>query len=101
MELRAWIDYKRPRTQLSYWRSVSNYEVDFILDDEVAIEVKAATVVQGKHLAGLRALREEDVLRRYILVCREERPLLIDGIEAMPWRYFLEALWGGMIIQGT
>jgi len=101
MELRAWIDYRRPRTQLSYWRSVSNYEVDFILDDEVAIEVKATSMVQGKHMAGMRALREEGVLRRYILVCREERPLLIDGIEALPWRHFLDELWSGSIMQGA
>ncbi|TVQ20062.1 MAG: ATP-binding protein [Spirochaetaceae bacterium] len=98
MELRAWIDYRRPRTLLSYWRSTANHEVDFILDDEVAIEVKAANRAQGKHLAGLRALREEGVLRRFILVCREERPLLIDGIEALPWRYFLDELWAGRIM---
>lgn len=101
MELRAWIDYHRPRTRLSYWRSTANHEVDFILDDEVAIEVKAATRAQGKHLAGLRALREEGVLHRFILVCRDERPLLIDGIEALPWRYFLDELWGGRIMNNS
>ncbi|MBI5526281.1 MAG: ATP-binding protein [Deltaproteobacteria bacterium] len=56
LELLAWVDYRSPRTPLSYWRSTSGFEVDFILDDSVAIEVKAATRVADKHLKGLRAL---------------------------------------------
>ena len=36
LELRAWIDYRRPRTPLAYWRSRSGHEVDFILDERVA-----------------------------------------------------------------
>ena len=51
LELRAWIDYRQPRTPLAYWRSRSGYEVDFILDDRVAIEAKAARLVQRKHPA--------------------------------------------------
>jgi predicted AAA+ superfamily ATPase len=98
MELRAWIDYRRTRTVLAYWRSVSGFEVDFVLDDEVAIEVKGAIIAQGKHLSGLRALREEGQMRRYILVCREERPRLSDGIEILPWRNFLELLWSDSLM---
>jgi hypothetical protein len=57
--------------------------VDFILDDEVGIEVKAATRAQKKQLAGLRTLREEGVLRRFILVCRNESPLF-SSTESKP-----------------
>jgi predicted AAA+ superfamily ATPase len=99
MELKAWIDYRRPRGGLSYWRSTAGQEVDFILDGEVAIEVKAATIAQDRHASGLRALREEGLMRRFILVCREERRLMMDGIEVMPWRYFLEALWSDAILR--
>jgi predicted AAA+ superfamily ATPase len=98
LELKAWIDYRRPRTLLSYWRSISGYEVDFVLDDEVAIEVKAATVAQGKHFAGLRALREEGRPMRSYLVCREERPRRLDDIDILPWREFLERLWSGEVL---
>jgi predicted AAA+ superfamily ATPase len=99
LELKAWIDYRRPRTRLSYWRSKSGYEVDLVLDDEVAIEVKAATIAQSKHLAGLRALSEEGRPMRSYLVCREERPRRLDEIDILPWREFLERLWAGAILS--
>jgi len=98
MELKAWIDYRKPGTSLSYWRSTSGFEVDFILDDEVAVEVKAATRAQAKHFAGLKALRDEGSMKRLILVCRDDRRLLVDGIEVWPWRDFLDELWGGGIL---
>ncbi len=100
MELRAWIDWRRPRTQLSYWRSQSGFEVDFLLDEEVAIEVKAAERVVDRDLSGLRALREEGRLKRFILVSREDRPQRLDGIAIMPWRDFLAALWAGRLVEG-
>lgn len=100
MEMKAWIDYRKPSSRLSYWRSVSGYEVDFVIDDDVAIEVKAATIAQDRHLSGLRALREEGKIKRFFLVCREARPRKIDGIEVLPWREFLERLWADDIVTG-
>jgi len=96
-ELKSWIDYTSPRARLSYWRSTSGYEVDFVIDDRVAIEVKAAERAQERDLRGLRALRQEGIFRRYILVCRESRPRLVDGIEILPFETFLDALWSGSV----
>ena len=93
MELRTWIDYKRPKSRLYYWRSTAGQEVDFLVDEELAIEVKSAHIVSEKHFKGLKALREENIFSRYIVVCQEEHPRLVDGIEVLPWKYFLEQLW--------
>jgi len=93
MELRAWIDYRNPEERLAYWRSLSGYEVDFLLGETTAIEVKSTTLAQEKHLSGLQALREEGKFKRFILVSRDERPRKLDGIEILPWREFLEKLW--------
>ena len=93
MELKAWIDYRSPRSRLTYWRSTSLLEVDFCLDDTVAIEVKASGNIVDKHLKGLKALREEGIFRQYIVVCREEHPRIMDGITILPWKLFLEMLW--------
>jgi len=93
MELKSWIDYKHPRSKLTYWRSNSNMEVDFCIDEEIAIEVKSSSNVTEKHLKGLKALREEGIFKRYVVVCQEEHPRITDGIEILPWKYFFEELW--------
>jgi predicted AAA+ superfamily ATPase len=93
MELKSWIDYKHPRSNLTYWRSTSNMEVDFCIDEEIAIEVKSSSNVTEKHLKGLKALREEGIFNRYVVVCQEEHPRITDGIEILPWKYFFEELW--------
>ncbi len=93
-ELRTYLDY-RGGGDLRYWRSTSGFEVDFILDEAVAVEVKGAHHVSPRDLRGLRALREEGKMRRYLLVCREETPLMMDGVEVLPWQEFLSLLWDG------
>ena len=46
MELKAWISYKSPRSRLTFWCTTSGNEVDFCLDDDLAIEVKSTDTVQ-------------------------------------------------------
>jgi predicted AAA+ superfamily ATPase len=94
MELAAWRDYRSPRSALNYWRSTSGFEVDFILGNQTALEVKATTRVDDRDLRGLRALKEEGLLSRYVVVCREATARLTnDGIEILPWQEFLGELW--------
>lgn len=82
-----------PGHELSYWRSQSNYEVDFLLDEEIAIEVKSTKTVNQNDMKGLIALSEDLKLRRQIIVCRESRPRKIGAIEILPVREFLDRLW--------
>ena len=51
---KAFVDF-RGTGELCYWRSKSGYEVDFIIDDSVAIEVKAKSNVEagGTAVSGL------------------------------------------------
>ncbi len=80
---------------IRYWRSTSGFEVDFILGDHTAIEVKAKENVSVQDLKSLRALAEEKKLKRYLCVCLEPRRREVQGISILPYRVFLEALWGG------
>lgn len=98
LELRAWIDYTKPSRTLHYWRSTSAFEVDFILDGRVAIEVKATQQPSSKHFKGLQALQDEGVLQKYILVCRCQEKLLTGGVLVYPWQDFLDDLWDGKIL---
>lgn len=78
-----------------YWRSTSGFEVDFILGDHTAIEVKAKTNITARDLKSLKAIVEEEKFKRYICVCLERRRRVVDGIQILPVIDFLEALWGG------
>ena len=91
-ELKSYCDYNS-QMDLHYWRSKSQFEVDFILDERVAIEVKSKSRVVGRDLKGLRALREEDICKRFIVVCDAPEAFMLDGIEIMPWRQFVAELW--------
>lgn len=97
MELRAHQTYS-PRDvglPVTYWRTASGIEVDFILGNAaVAVEVKATETPTTDHLKGLRAWREEHPKSRCLLVCRAARQRRTDdGIEILPWREFLRRLW--------
>jgi predicted AAA+ superfamily ATPase len=99
LELRAYLDYRRLDHQLTYWRSRSQFEVDFVIGDEVAVEVKGKSLVSNRDLKGLQALSEDVTLRRQILVCTEREPRrLDDGIDVLPIETFLRKLWGGEIL---
>jgi len=94
MELRAWLSYRRSRKPLRYWRARTGYEVDFLLGEDAAIEVKSAHSVKDKHLKGLRALKEENIFSEYILVSFDEMNRETpDGIRCLHWSRFLEMLW--------
>ena len=95
-EIKAFCDYHRLKTPC-YWRSKSNFEVDFVFEN-IAMESKAKAVVGQRDLRGLRALREEGLLRDYLLVCMEREPRIVDGIRILPWELFLNELWDGTLL---
>ena len=78
---------------ISYWRSTSGFEVDFILGDHTAIEVKAKENLSTHDLKPLRALAEEKKLKRYLCVSLEPRRRNLENLTILPFREFLEALW--------
>jgi len=93
-ELVAYRDYVSGEP-LSYWRSTSGFDVDFILADHTAVEVKAKETVSPQDMRPLRALAEEGRLKRYLCVSLEPRPRRVDGITLLPVAEFLDELWGG------
>ena len=93
-ELSSFVDYVSGET-LGYWRSTSGFEVDFILGDHTAVEVKAKENVSPRDLRSLRALAEEKMFKRYLCVSMEQRPRTVEGIRVLPFKMFLEALWAG------
>ena len=91
-ELASYRDYAA-HEPLSFWRSTSGFEVDFILGDHTAIEAKAKETISRQDLRSLVALAEEKRLRRYLCVSLEPRPRQLGLVRILPWREFLDALW--------
>jgi len=99
LEVRAFLSYTRKNVKMCYWRSTSRFEVDLILDNRWGIEIKSATSIQGKHLKGIRALKEEGIIRNFAVVsCDRYERKTQDDITIFPWELFLEKLWKGDII---
>jgi predicted AAA+ superfamily ATPase len=104
MELMAYINMSRKRVDITYWRTKTGLEVDFILGNaDVAIEVKISEQVHQQDLKGLIAFCEEHPKAHGIVVSLDKQPRLLKvhdklAIHILPWREFLTQLWGGKIV---
>lgn len=93
MEIRAWLDYRRINKSLSYWCSTHGAEVDFIIGDEIAIEVKTTHQIHDKHLKNLNLLIEEDICKKYMIVSFDKINRKKGLIDILHWETFLMRLW--------
>ena len=99
LEMRAYLSYLRKNLSMYYWRSVSQAEVDLIVDNKVAIEIKSQSLIQDKHLKNLRLLKEEQLIKKYIVVSFDtDERITQDKIHILPWESFLKKLWQGKIV---
>ena len=92
-ELKAIHSYKNIKYPLQFWRSKSQTEVDFILNNHFAIEVKSTENVDKRHLKGLLALKSEGMLKKYILISRDPLEKNIDGVQCLYYKAALQELW--------
>ncbi len=76
--------------KLTFWRTKDGEEVDFIIGDKIAIEVKATQKIQKNYIEGLKKLQVESVIKNFYLFSQ-------DPIELLSEQY-LAKLWNGEII---
>lgn len=104
MELTAYLGLNRKRDKITYWRTKTGLEVDFILGNaKVAIEVKISDSVHKEDLKGLIAFCEEHPQTKAIVVSQDKRIRRLHineqlEILIMPWKSFLKKLWNDEII---
>lgn len=100
-ELIAYKHIKHRKTAIKFWRTTSNLEVDFILGDKVALEVKTTSNIKVDNLKGLKAFAKEYPGFKYMIVCNEPKRRLIQTktiqILIYPYLEFLSSLWDGEI----
>ena len=95
-ELRACLSYKKVRASLRYWRSKSGFEVDFLIGDKTAIEVKSSKKITPRDHKGLLAISEENNWKHLIIVSRDSvQARFKNGIRHLHWEDFLKNLWNG------
>lgn len=100
LELRAYLSYKlKNKYRLQFWRSTSQFEVDFVIDNQVAIEVKATNKLKSENFKGLLALIEENMFKKYYLISNDPNERIHKNIICLPWSKFLANLWDGKIIS--
>jgi len=99
-EILAHSRYSEKYYPVTYWKTTSGFEVDFVLaDHETVIEVKSSSEAKPRHLKGLRAFKEEFKVKNALVVSLDPQPRKTeDNILIMPWKAFLKKLWGDEII---
>lgn len=96
--LRTYMSARDLGDTIHYWSPADarDTEVDFLVArgaQRLAVEVKATTRIENRHLKGLRAITPLDGLERRVLVYRGDRPQRTDdGIDVLPATHFADAL---------
>lgn len=100
MELKAYQAYRNPDMPITFWRTSTGREVDFILGEkELAVEIKGSPRVHEGDIRSLQALIEDGPIKKRCLVCMEKQSRnLANNIQVLPWQIFLEQLWNGDLI---
>ena len=91
--LRAWIDEQEDKYDLSFWRTRSGVEVDFVVYGPQgfwAIEVKNTDKLNPKDLTGLKSFKQDYPEAKTIFLYRGQRSLMQDEILCLPVEEFLK-----------
>lgn len=101
--LRAWIDDGERDLSMSFWRTKSGNEVDFVLygkDGFVAIEVKNSRRIDPGDLRGLQSFRTDYPEARLLLVYRGRERLRVGEVTCLPCDEFLAGIRPGTDLPG-
>ncbi len=96
-EVRAYNSYFRKHAKLSFWRDKHDFEVDLLINDDIAIEIKATARVGERDFRGLKMLQEEGVFKKFYLVSNDNNGRVHKGLTSLHYLEFLKKLWGGLI----
>jgi uncharacterized protein len=96
--LRAWNDYSGGEAKLSFWRTSSGTEVDFVVYGPPgfwALEVQHSAEIRPRDLRGLKAFCQDYPEARGSLLYRGQEVLEIDGIRCWPCEQYLARIRPG------
>ncbi len=90
--LRAWCDYSRDDYKLTFWRTRSGVEVDFVIygpNGFWALEVKNTMRIDGGDVRSLNTFSKDYPTAKTALIYRGSERLKINGVMCLPANEFL------------
>ncbi len=99
-DVRAYLSYRERNLPMAFWRTSTGMEVDLIVGDmDLAVEFKASKRADERDTRGLRALMDDQKVKRAVLVSLDSSTRkLSNGIEMLPWQSFCQRLWMGELV---
>ncbi len=101
-ELRAWISYSGCGGELSYWRTTSGTEVDFIWTrgkKAIGIEVKLSNSWKSEWSRPLLELAGDGYIQKGFGIYLGKQKLKIGKLSVFPFAEFFDALYKGEVIE--
>jgi predicted AAA+ superfamily ATPase len=98
LELKSYLSYRRRHEEMHYWRSTYQHEVDFIIDDCTAIEVKATKRITPNDIKGLQYLAEENIFKHMYVISQDIQEIKYGSIHCLHWKTFMQKLWADELI---
>lgn len=93
-EVRALLSLRGIDEKLFYWRS-NGHEVDLIVGNRLAVEIKSSENISERHLKGLLAFKEEGLCAEYAIVSRDPVDRQIGAVNAYYYKTFLKKILEG------
>lgn len=92
-EIAAYLSYRKDRRKCTFWRTAGGHEVDFVIGNDTAVEVKGSENISERHCKPLIYLAEETPLKHMIVVSLVEQTRTIGNVTVLPVEKFLSNLW--------
>lgn len=92
-ELRCYLSYRRKKMKLQFWRTENGDEVDAVVGQKAAIEIKSTRRLSQENFKGLLKIQEEKAFEHYYLVSQDPVESLKQGVTCIHWQTFLQQLW--------
>ena len=92
-EIVAYLKYSGLSDDLTYWRTSTGIEVDFVVGSHTAIEVKSSQNSTKRDHKNLKKISEEGDFKNLIVVSRVPKAMVVEGVHHLPLEVFVQMLW--------
>ncbi|AZZ38179.1 hypothetical protein CIK05_15680 [Bdellovibrio sp. qaytius] len=90
LELMAYKNYRKSDMKIEFWCDYQGNEIDFLINDEIAIEVRATQSVNPQHSRRLKKFTSKFSAKKSYLITRDPQSLNVET--------FLKDLWRDKVI---